>query len=95
MESEGYRVQRAAENIAAGDFTLDTLMNAWMKSPPHRRNILGPYSQVGVSRAIDSRGLSYWCVTFGKPLPTFSRRREESSDMLVIGGNGLLRRVSQ
>lgn len=67
MQAEGYRYGRAAENIAAGTFTLETLMRAWMRSPGHRRNILGPYSHVGASFAIDNGGISYWCVTFGTP----------------------------
>lgn len=67
MQAEGYRYGRAAENVAAGSFTLETLMSGWMKSPPHRRNVLGPYSHIGASVASDERGISYWCVTFGEP----------------------------
>jgi uncharacterized protein YkwD len=68
MKAEGYPYRRAAENIAAGSFTLETLMKAWMSSPGHRRNILGPYTQVGASFANGERGTSYWCVTFGDPV---------------------------
>ncbi len=58
----------AAENIAAGSFSLESLMRSWMKSPGHRRNILGPYTQIGASVATSGRGPSYWCVTFGDPV---------------------------
>lgn len=68
MKDEGYPYQRAAENIAAGSFTLESLMRSWMKSPGHRRNILGPYTQIGASVATSGRGPSYWCVTFGDPV---------------------------
>ena len=68
MKAEGYQYHRAAENIAAGTFTLETLMKAWMNSPGHRRNILGPYTQVGASFANSEGGTSYWCVTFGDPV---------------------------
>lgn len=67
MEKQGYHFRRAAENVAAGASTVDSVMEGWMKSPPHRRNILGPYTQIGASLATDSDGLSYWCVTFGDP----------------------------
>lgn len=68
MKAEGYEYRRAAENIAAGSFTLESLMKAWMNSPGHRRNILGPYTQVGASFANGEGGTSYWCVTFGDPV---------------------------
>jgi len=68
MESEGYRFQRAAENIALGEFTLKSLMSAWMTSPPHRRNILGQYTEIGTAYATAEDGRTYWCVTFGTPL---------------------------
>lgn len=65
MEAASYRYRRAAENIASGEFTLETLMRGWMTSPPHRRNILGPYTQIGASCATARDGTTYWCVTFG------------------------------
>lgn len=68
MQAEGYQYRRAAENVAAGAFTLETLMNSWMNSPGHRRNILGPYTQAGASFATGEGGTSYWCVTFGEPV---------------------------
>lgn len=67
METEGYRYQRAAENIACGDFSLESLMRAWMTSPGHRRNILGSYNQIGAAYATGADGTTYWCVTFGEP----------------------------
>jgi uncharacterized protein YkwD len=40
-----------AENIAWGTGNLGTpraIFRAWMRSPGHRRNILGPYAQIGI-----------------------------------------------
>jgi uncharacterized protein YkwD len=74
MESEGYHYQRAAENIACGDFSLESLMRSWMTSPGHRRNILGRYRQIGTACATGADGTTYWCVTFGEP----SRPRKPS-----------------
>ncbi|WP_254054030.1 CAP domain-containing protein [Singulisphaera sp. GP187] len=68
MKDEGYSYRRAAENIAAGAFSLETLMTGWMNSPGHRRNILGPYTQVGASFANGEGDTAYWCVTFGDPI---------------------------
>lgn len=65
IRTEGYRYRRAGENVAQGQPTVDSVMNAWMKSPPHRRNVLGTFSQIGTACATDSTGTLYWCVTFG------------------------------
>lgn len=67
MEEEGYSFSRAAENVAAGVFSLESLMDAWMSSPPHRRNILGDFREVGAGVATSEDGTTYWCVTFGAP----------------------------
>ncbi|HZW31704.1 MAG TPA: CAP domain-containing protein [Isosphaeraceae bacterium] len=68
IKATGYPYRRAGENIAAGLFSVDQLMKGWMNSPPHKRNILGGFSQIGVGCAIDVDGKRYWCVTFGLPL---------------------------
>ena len=46
---------------------VPSVMDGWMRSPGHRRNILGKYEEIGVGRAIARDGASYWCVTFGTP----------------------------
>ena len=67
MERAGYTYNRAAENVAFGQYTVDELMEGWMNSPPHRKNILGGFTQVGVACAVAENGIPYWCVTFGLP----------------------------
>ena len=68
MASAGYRFERAGENVAAGQATLDALMGDWMGSPGHRRNILGKFTEIGAAYATDGSGTPYWCVTFGTPI---------------------------
>jgi uncharacterized protein YkwD len=68
MAAEGYEFTRAGENVAAGDFTPESVVRGWMKSPPHRRNILGSFHDIGAAYATAVDGRSYWCVTFGTPL---------------------------
>jgi uncharacterized protein YkwD len=67
ISAQGYQYRRAGENIAVGHFTTDELMKGWMNSPPHKRNILGSFSQIGVAYATAENGKRYWCVTFGLP----------------------------
>jgi uncharacterized protein YkwD len=69
MEKEGYKYQRAAENVARGQLSVDEVMKVWMDSEDHKHNILGKFSEIGVGHATDADGVSYWCVTFGTPLP--------------------------
>jgi uncharacterized protein YkwD len=68
IKEAGYVYRRSGENVAYGRYTPEKLMQGWMDSPTHRKNILGSYSQIGVACAIAEDGRSYWCVTFGLPL---------------------------
>ena len=68
IEAQGYRYRRAGENIAYGQPDVEGVMKVWMNSPPHKKNILGGFSQIGVGYATAEDGTPYWCVTFGFPL---------------------------
>ncbi|AGB41821.1 uncharacterized protein, YkwD family [Halobacteroides halobius DSM 5150] len=58
----------AGENIAQGQRTAQQVMNAWMNSPGHRRNILNQrFTQIGVGLAKDEDGTPYWVQMFIKP----------------------------
>jgi uncharacterized protein YkwD len=58
----GY-AELGGENIAYGQRSAAEVMNDWMNSPEHRRNILNcEYTTVGVG--LDSRGM-YWTQDFG------------------------------
>ena len=67
IEQVHYSFEAAAENVAYGFDRVEEVMAGWMRSPGHRRNILGPYTEIGVGRVIAPAGTSYWCVTFGNP----------------------------
>ncbi|EGZ19784.1 hypothetical protein PHYSODRAFT_389990, partial [Phytophthora sojae] len=64
----GYAWDRAGENVAAGQEGVDAVMDAWMRSPEHRANILGDYNMLGASYAFNGRGTyqHYWTQDFGK-----------------------------
>jgi uncharacterized protein YkwD len=67
VRAQEYDYRRIAENIAYGEFTIDQVMEGWMDSEVHRKNILGSFSQIGAAVAIDKDQVPYWCVTFGLP----------------------------
>ena len=55
----------AAENIAHGRYDVSGVIDAWMHSPPHRRNMLDPrFSRFGLAYAPDPRadGRRFWAM---------------------------------
>ncbi|KAK9768412.1 hypothetical protein K7432_001012 [Basidiobolus ranarum] len=66
ISQTGYVWSNIGENVAAGFGDAVSVMNAWMNSPEHRRNILNPiFTQTGI--AYDPQG-SYWTQDFGRPM---------------------------
>jgi uncharacterized protein YkwD len=66
----GYDWQRIGENIAEGQFSVDEVMDTWMNSPGHRKNILEPgFKELGVGLALGPTGRGghriLWAQTFG------------------------------
>lgn len=58
---------RAGENIAWGQNTPQHVLNDWLWSPGHRRNIMSVnYDSIGCGARKDTRGNIYWCVCFGQ-----------------------------
>jgi uncharacterized protein YkwD len=69
VKREEYPYIIVGENIADGQHEVDDVMTLWMESPGHRANILADFTEMGAARVKDSKGINYWCVDFGKPIP--------------------------
>jgi uncharacterized protein YkwD len=68
MEDAGYSFTAAAENIAAGQRTPSDVVEGWMNSAGHRKNILNcTYTEIGVGYAKGGSYGTYWTQNFGKP----------------------------
>lgn len=73
MKRSGYlgSCWQVAENIAQGaqGGTARSIFQAWLRSPEHRRNILGPYDDLGIgleTGRLDGRdGIRIWIQHFG------------------------------
>ncbi|TCP99680.1 SafA/ExsA family spore coat assembly protein [Serpentinicella alkaliphila] len=64
IKSFGIRYTAVGENIAMGQRSAVDVMNGWMNSPGHRRNILNPnFTEIGVGYAAGTRG-PYWTQMF-------------------------------
>lgn len=74
VREQGYSYQSVGENLALGDFGTDQkLVEAWMNSPLHRKNILNPkFTELGLAVAKGMfKGDPQWLAVqhFGKPTP--------------------------
>jgi uncharacterized protein YkwD len=55
------------ENIAAGQKTEEKVMESWIKSIGHKRNIMNKnFNSIGCGYSLSKYGVPYWCVCFGK-----------------------------
>uniref|UniRef100_A0AAV1TNZ3 SCP domain-containing protein n=1 Tax=Peronospora matthiolae TaxID=2874970 RepID=A0AAV1TNZ3_9STRA len=64
----GYKWEAVAENVAAGQEDVESVMQAWMKSEGHRKNILDPsYTMFGTACTYNKRATKeyYWTQDFG------------------------------
>ncbi len=65
MKEFGIQYRTAGENIAKGQKTPESVMNAWMNSEGHRKNILSPnFREIGVGFVKDNYGTTYWTQQF-------------------------------
>jgi len=62
LKIPGFPTLSVAENIAYGHKSVQTVMQAWLRSPGHRRNIMGNYLCIGAATYN-----AYWCVIFANP----------------------------
>jgi uncharacterized YkwD family protein/spore coat assembly protein SafA len=68
IKNFGISYTRASENIAAGQRTPEEVVQAWMNSPGHRKNILDPnVTRIGVGYAKGGSYGHYWTQMFIKP----------------------------
>ncbi|MGI5050298.1 sigma-70 family RNA polymerase sigma factor [Streptomyces sp. JAC18] len=68
ITAAGYRWSTYGENIAKGQQTAESVMDAWMNSEGHRANILNcALKELGVGR-VDSSGGPVWTQNFGTAL---------------------------
>jgi uncharacterized protein YkwD len=70
VTNAGYVWTSVGENIAAGQPTIDAVMNAWLSSPGHCANIMSPtYTEIGAtSYTVSGSDYSiYWTQDFARP----------------------------
>lgn len=71
----GYHYKEMGENVAAGQETAGEAVETWIDSPPHRENLLGHFTEMGGGVARGSDGRYYWCVDYGRPMPSIDPKK--------------------
>ncbi|MEJ6007964.1 CAP domain-containing protein [Paucibacter sp. AS339] len=68
LRLNGYLAQRAGENLAAGQESLDEVLSTWVSSSKHCDNIMqAEYSDVGMACVIGpGRFQRYWVLNLGR-----------------------------
>jgi len=58
------RVSSAAENVAYGNLDAEGVVNGWIKSPGHRKNMLGAYNLIGIGAARGKGNIIFFTQVF-------------------------------
>ena len=58
------RVSAAAENVAYGNLDAEAVVNGWIKSPGHRKNMLGNFNMIGIGTAKGKGNIIYFTQIF-------------------------------
>lgn len=68
------RVSGAAENVAYGNLSAEAVVDGWIKSPGHRKNMLGNFNLIGIGAAKGKGNIVYFTQIFiNKPQTTASK----------------------
>jgi uncharacterized protein YkwD len=60
------RLHVAAENVASGPMGAQEVVDGWLHSPGHRRNIMGDFELTGIGVAEAANGMIYFTQIFVK-----------------------------
>lgn len=70
ITAAGYAWSTIGENIAAGQTSIEQVINGWLQSPGHCANIMNStYTEVGVACAKNTASTykTYWVMDLGRP----------------------------
>lgn len=57
-------VRAAAENVAYGNLSAEAVVDGWIKSPGHRKNMLGDFNLIGIGTAKGKGNIVYFTQIF-------------------------------
>ncbi|MDB5044781.1 MAG: alkaline phosphatase [Deinococcus sp.] len=68
VQATGMKPRSSAENIAAGQTSPQEVVDSWLRSPGHCRNIMGDYGSIGLSYVTrpGTKYKTYWTQVFAR-----------------------------
>jgi len=66
LRSSGYSRIAFGENLLAGLDDPAAVIDAWLRSEGHRRNVLGDYRDLGTACAVDPSGRWWWSLVLAR-----------------------------
>ncbi|WP_341836699.1 CAP domain-containing protein [Chitinophaga pollutisoli] len=57
-------VRAAAENVAYGNLSAEAVVDGWIKSPGHRKNMLGDFNLIGIGTAKGKGNIVFFTQIF-------------------------------
>jgi uncharacterized protein YkwD len=85
----GFQASMAAENVAAGQDSLQEVFDAWRRSPGHNANmLLSGISKMGIALAIQPGGRyhTYWALVLGEPAKPRAGGPSGGGPAVMFGG---------
>ncbi|HWG83881.1 MAG TPA: CAP domain-containing protein [Deinococcales bacterium] len=68
VSAAGYNWRLTGENIASGQETPEEVVDQWLRSPGHCRNIMSAdFREIGISFVLGLNGREFWTQAFGTP----------------------------
>jgi uncharacterized protein YkwD len=64
LETKISGLRSVAENVAYGQISAKEVVEDWIKSPGHKMNIEGNYTQTGIGIAANKKGVLYYTQIF-------------------------------
>lgn len=65
MQAQGVAYKSASENAAEGQTSAQQVVSDWFSDPPHKANVLGPWSHCGAGAA-SKQGKIYWVMDYAQ-----------------------------
>ena len=75
---------RLAENVAEGQNDAETVLEAWLNSPPHRANIEGDFDWSGLGIWLDAKQRPYYTQIFARSAPQLSLDAQSFCENLAL-----------
>ncbi len=80
-----YKHRLAGENVSFGRQTEQAVVEAWIRSDPHREMLLHPkVTEIGVAAALAPNGQVYWSMVMAQPFYAHRFTTQQNRNRVVL-----------